>query len=142
MAFRILVVEDDPMNAKLFQLILARRAGMEVTVTEDPHFVLAEASAGRADLIIMDVSLSNSRWDGAPVDGLEITRRLKRDPRARSVPILLATAHAMKGTRERFLEQSGADDYVSKPIVNADELLATIRRLIQRGADAVPPARR
>jgi CheY-like chemotaxis protein len=136
MAFRILVVEDDPMNAKLFQLILARRAGREVTV------VLAEASAGRADLIIMDVSLSNSRWDGAPVDGLEITRRLKRDPRARSVPILLATAHAMKGTRERFLEQSGADDYVSKPIVNADELLATIRRLIQRGADAVPPARR
>ena len=142
MAFRILVVEDDPMNAKLFQLILARRAGMSVTVTEDPLFVLAEARAGRVDLIIMDVSLSNSRWDGTPVDGLEITRRLKRDPECRKVPILLATAHAMKGTRERFLEESGADEYVSKPIVNADELLATIRHLIQRGADAVPPARR
>ena len=142
MAFRILVVEDDPMNAKLFQLILARRAGMNVTVSEDPSFVMAEARAGRADLIIMDVSLSNSQWDGVPVDGLEITRRLKRDPEARRVPILLATAHAMKGTRERFLAESGADDYVSKPIVNADELLERVRHLIQRGSDAVPPARR
>ena len=142
MAFRILVVEDDPMNAKLFQLILARRAGMEVTITEDPHFVLAEASAGRADLIIMDVSLSNSRWDGAPVDGLEITRRLKADPATRHVPVLLATAHAMKGSKERFLRESGADDYISKPIVSADELLERIESLIAKRNHAVPPAHR
>jgi two-component system cell cycle response regulator DivK len=138
MAVRILVVEDDPMNAKLFQLILVRKAGYEVEVTEDPATVLEKARAGLADLIIMDVSLSNSEWDGAPVDGLEISRRLKQDPEARRVPILLATAHAMKGSREKFLLDSHADDYISKPIVSADELIDRIRNLIEKRSHAEP----
>lgn len=136
---RILVVEDDPMNAKLFQLILARKAGFEVEITEDPKLVLERARTGDVDVIIMDVSLSNSEWDGTPVDGLEISRRLKLDPQASRIPILLATAHAMKGSRENFLRASGADDYISKPIVSADELVARIEALIERRGHAVPP---
>ncbi|MGE5179062.1 MAG: response regulator [Bacteroidota bacterium] len=139
MARRILVVEDDPMNAKIFQLILTRKAGYEVEVTEDPETVFQRARAGGVDAIIMDVSLSNSRVGGEPVDGLEISRRLKRDPEARRIPILLATAHAMKGSREDFLRASGADDYVSKPIVNSAELIARIETLIQQRNHALPP---
>ena len=142
MDVRILVVEDDPMNAKLFQLILARKAGFTVEVTEDPAHVVEVVRAGGADLIIMDVSLSNSEWNGVPVDGLEITRRLKRDPTTKRVPILLATAHAMKGSKEKFLQESGADDYISKPIVSAEELIQRIQTLLGMRNDAVPrPAR-
>ena len=139
MATRILVVEDDPMNAKIFQLILTRKAGYEVEVTEDPETVFQRARAGEVDAIIMDVSLSNSRVGGEPIDGLEISRRLKRDPEARRIPILLATAHAMKGSREDFLRASGADDYVSKPIVNSAELIARIEALLQQRNHALPP---
>ena len=142
MGVRILVVEDDPMNAKLFQLILARKAGFKVEVTEDPAHVLEVARAGAADLIIMDVSLSNSEWNGVPVDGLEITRRLKQDPATKRVPILLATAHAMKGSKEKFLQESGADDYVSKPIVSADDLIQRIQTLLGTRNHAVPPSPR
>jgi len=142
MPTRILVVEDDPMNAKLFQLILTRAAQFEVEVTENPEYVAEQARSGAASLIIMDVSLSNSVWDGAAVDGLEICRRLKADPGTKRVPILLATAHAMKGSRERFLRESGADDYISKPIVSADELIGRIRALLEKGANAAPPAPR
>lgn len=138
MQARILVVEDDPMNAKLFQLILARKAGYQVEVTENPVLVLERARAGDVDLIIMDVSLSNSELDGKPVDGLEISRLLKRDPVAARIPILLATAHAMKGSRESFLRASGADDYISKPILSADELIGKIQALIQKRDHAVP----
>jgi CheY-like chemotaxis protein len=138
MQVRILVVEDDPMNAKLFQLILARKAGYQVEVTENPVLVLERARAGDVDLIIMDVSLSNSELDGKPVDGLEISRRLKRDPVAARIPILLATAHAMKGSRESFLRASGADDYISKPILSADELIGKIQALIEKRDHAVP----
>ena len=122
---RILVVEDDAMNAKLFQLILARKAGYQVEVTEDPALVFERARSGMIDLIIMDVSLSNSEWEGKPVDGLEISRRLKRDPVSSKIPILL-----------------GADDYISKPIVSADELIQRIQTLIQKRDNAVPPAAR
>jgi two-component system cell cycle response regulator DivK len=139
---RIMIVEDDPMNAKLFQLVLTRKGGYEIEITEDPSRVIDEIKAGRVTLVIMDVSLSNSQLDGTPVDGLEITRRLKADPATRHVPVLLATAHAMKGSKEKFLRESGADDYISKPIVSADELLQRIQELIAKRNHAVPPANR
>lgn len=142
MANRILIVEDDPMNAKLFQLVLTRKGGYTVQVTEDPSHLIEEIQAGTVDLVIMDVSLSNSQLDGTPVDGLEITRRLKSDPRTRHVPVLLATAHAMKGSKEKFLKESGADDYISKPIVSADELIQRIEALIGKRSHAVPPTHR
>ena len=138
MANRILIVEDDPMNAKLFQLVLTRKGGYTVEITEDPAHVMEQIRSGTVDLVIMDVSLSNSQLDGAPVDGLQITRRLKSDPTTRHVPVLLATAHAMKGSKEKFLKESGADDYISKPIVSADELIERIEALIAKRSHAVP----
>jgi CheY-like chemotaxis protein len=142
MSQRILIVEDDPMNAKLFQLVLTRKGNYTIQITEDPAYVIQEIQAGTVDLVIMDVSLSNSQLDGLPVDGLQITRRLKRDPTTRHIPVLLATAHAMKGSKEKFLRESGADDYISKPIVSADELLQRIETLISKRGHAVPPADR
>ena len=138
MSQRIMIVEDDPMNAKLFQLVLTRKGHYVIEITEDPARVIEEIKAARVDLVIMDVSLSNSLWDGVAVDGLEICRRLKSNPETNRVPILLATAHAMKGPRERFLQDSGADDYISKPIVSADELISRIRALLEKGANAAP----
>ena len=142
MAHRIMIVEDDPMNAKLFQLVLTRKGGYTVEITEDPSRVIQQIQAGGVDLVIMDVSLSNSQIDGVPVDGLQITRRLKSDPTTRHVPVLLATAHAMKGSKEKFLRDSGADDYISKPILSADELIQRIEGLIAKRSHAVPPADR
>ncbi len=139
---RIMIVEDDPMNAKLFQLVLTRKGNYAIEITEDPDHLIREIKAGTVDLVIMDVSLSNSQMDGKPVDGLEITRRLKSDPATRRIPVLLATAHAMKGSKEKFLKESGADDYISKPIVSADELLQRIEALIAKRDHAVPPAHR
>jgi two-component system cell cycle response regulator DivK len=57
---RILIVEDDAMNAKLFDVILTRKAGFQVEITEDPERVHRCAREGSVDVIILDVSLSNS----------------------------------------------------------------------------------
>jgi len=130
------------MNAKPFQLVLTRKGNYVIEITEDPSQVIREIKEGTVDLVIMDVSLSNSQLDGKPVDGLQITRRLKSDPATRHVPVLLATAHAMKGSKEKFLKESGADDYISKPIVSAEELLQRIESLISKRGHAVPPAHR
>jgi len=142
MPHRIVIVEDDPMNAKLFQIVLTRKGGYEVEVTEDPSYLVERIRSGNVDLVIIDVSLSNSEMDGRPVDGLEITRRLRADATTRHVPVLLATAHAMKGSREKFLRDSGADDYISKPIVDSDDLIRRIEALVAKGSHAVPPADR
>ncbi|MEM6501480.1 MAG: response regulator [Cyanobacteria bacterium P01_C01_bin.89] len=114
----VLIVEDDLINARVFSKILTKRGGLNVKHTEDVEEVVNIARAGEADAILMDVSLANSTYQGESVDGIKITQMLKADEKTASLPIILVTAHAMEGDRENFLEQSGADDYISKPVVD------------------------
>lgn len=114
----VLIVEDDPLNYRVFAKILTKRGGLEVKGTEDVEEVIRIAQSREADLILMDVSLSHSTYQGQSVDGIKITQMLKANPATASLPIILVTAHAMEGDRENFLKQSGADGYISKPIVD------------------------
>lgn len=91
---------------------------MDVKGTEDVEEVLQVSQAGEIDIILMDVSLTNSAYNGKPVDGLKITQLLKANPNTAKLPVILVTAHALKGDRENFLAKSGADGYISKPIVD------------------------
>ncbi|MCC6484349.1 MAG: response regulator [Armatimonadetes bacterium] len=127
----ILVVEDDRANAKLFELVLNRVGAFDVTVTEDASEVMEIASSGTVDLILMDVSLSNTQYQGRLVDGVDMCRLLKGDTKTSSIPIILTTAHAMRGDREHFLELSGADDYFSKPIEDKQALISMAHRLME-----------
>lgn len=126
----ILVVEDDPTNAKLLELILKRIGGFEVTVTEDAAYVVDKVASGDIDLVMMDVSLSNTRYNGNPTDGLELTRVLKSENSTRTVPIVLSTAHALKGDKERLVTDCGADGYVSKPIEDNHALVKLLKDII------------
>lgn len=127
---KVLIVEDDLINARVFSKILTKRGGLSVTHTEDVDEVLHIAKSHEADVILMDVSLSKSVYEGKPVDGIKITQMLKADPDTASVPIILVTAHAMQGDREAFLKQSGADGYISKPVVDHQEFVDKIKALI------------
>jgi CheY-like chemotaxis protein len=70
-------------------------------------------------------------YQGQAVDGIKITQMLKADPATAALPVILVTAHAMEGDRENFLKQSGADGYISKPVVDhqafVNQILATIQ---------------
>jgi CheY-like chemotaxis protein len=129
----VVVVEDDPFNAVLFRKILEKRAGCRVTHTEDPAEVLELVRSGDVALVIMDVSLRHSKWQDRPAGGIEICQ-LIRAQSLRHVPILLATAHAMRGDAERLLAQSGADDYVSKPITDHERFAALAVQMMERAA--------
>jgi len=130
----VIVVEDDAHNAFLFRKILEKRAGCRVTVTEDPAVVVQEVRTGTVALVILDVSLRNSRWQGEPVGGIEICRVLRAE--SPGTPVLLATAHAMRGDAEELLAESGADDYVSKPIVDHEQFAARAVALMDKAARA------
>ncbi len=130
----VLVVEDDLQNAVLFRKVLERRGGCRVTHSEDPVAIFDLVRSGDVDLIVMDVSLAHSAWEGQPISGLELTRLLKQDPRSAHVPVLLATAHAMRGDEKRLIEESGADDYVSKPIIDHAAFVAQVLSLVERAA--------
>ena len=126
----VLIVEDDLINARVFSKILTKRGGLDVKHTENVDEVMRIAQTGEADIILMDVSLSRSVYQGQSVDGIKITQMLKSDPQTASLPVILVTAHAMEGDRENFLKQSGADSYISKPIVDHQQFVDQIVALL------------
>jgi len=130
----VIVVEDDAVNARLFRMVLERRGGWRVTVTESAEELFALAKSGEVDAVVMDVSLHNTQWQGRSANGIDLSRALKDDPATAGIPVLLATAHAMRGDEERFLAESGADDYVSKPVIDHDAFVAQVRRWIEEAA--------
>jgi two-component system, cell cycle response regulator DivK len=126
---RILIVEDNALVAKFYRMALERAGGFECLVSESVPAIMGEVEAGRIDLVLLDVSLSNAEWQGRPIDGVELGH-LMRERSPRPLPIILATAHAMAGDRERLLAASGAEEYLEKPIYDAQELVDKVRRLL------------
>jgi len=122
---RILIVEDDPGNALVMKTILTRLGGMRVEISEDGDHVLDLVRLGSIDLVVMDVSLTNTKVGEESVDGLELTRRIRGCERP--IPVILATAHAMRGDREKFLSESGASGYVAKPIIDHMGFVTAVR---------------
>ncbi|EDX70956.1 hypothetical protein MC7420_8207 [Coleofasciculus chthonoplastes PCC 7420] len=120
------------MNFRIFSKILTKRGGLNVKGTEDVEEVMKIAQAGDADIILMDVSLAHSVYQGKPVDGIKITQMLKADAQTSNLPIILVTAHAMDGDRENFLKQSGADGYICKPVVDHQQFVDQILALLPK----------
>lgn len=131
MSNRILLVEDDPINVKFIQTVLVKKGGYEVLVSEEVEEILHLAREAGLAAIIMDVSLSRSSYEGQKVDGIFITRLLKKDEATRHVPVLLATAHAMFGDREKYLELTGAEGYIAKPIHDPATLIEAVKTVIK-----------
>ncbi len=126
----VLLVEDDPVNARVFEKVLKKRGGFEVLHSQDVEEILQLAHQQAVDLILLDVSLSQSTYAGEAVDGIRIAQLLKGDPATQSIPIILVTAHAMRGDREAFLSQSGADGYIAKPVIDHQEMVNQVKALL------------
>jgi two-component system cell cycle response regulator DivK len=114
---RILVVEDNAKNMKLFRDVLVANGFRTLEATTGGEAV-EMASEHTPDLVLMDIQLPD-------LDGVQALRRLRADTRTATIPILALTAQAMRGDRERFLAE-GFDGYVSKP-VNVRELIGIVR---------------
>lgn len=107
MAKRILVVEDNDLNRKLFCDVLAAN-GYEVEPVADGEMALNAARAFAPDLAIMDIQLPN-------ISGLDLIAAMKGDAMLRDVPVLAVTAYAGKGDEDR-IRAAGAAEYLSKPV--------------------------
>ncbi len=126
----VLIVEDESMIVKVFSKILTKAGGFMVRHTENVEEVIQIAQSGEVDLIIMDVSLKNSWYEGKIITGLNITQMLKADSKTAKVPVILVTASCLAGEHENFLKISGADGYIPKPVVDYQDFLDRIRSMI------------
>jgi two-component system, cell cycle response regulator DivK len=107
MSKKVLIVEDNELNMKLFHDLLDSQ-GYETLQTREGLQALALARLHKPDLILMDIQLPE-------ISGLEVTKWLKDDEELSHIPIVAVTAFAMKGDEER-IRQGGCEAYISKPI--------------------------
>ncbi len=121
MSKSILVVEDNPDSMNLFQWTL-EDAGYQFIGAESAERCLEILEHQNFDLIVIDISLPG-------IDGKELTRRLRSDSRYANLPIIAATAHAIK-TEELAIRESGITELVTKPI-DEEAFLAIIDVLLK-----------
>lgn len=116
---KVLVAEDNPLNQTFAQTIL-EEAGHPVTIAENGSEAIEALRNNEFDLVFMDVQMPD-------MDGLEATRRIRKGEagqHATNIPIIAATAFAMRGDREKCME-AGMDGYVIKPL-SSDDLLRAV----------------
>jgi two-component system response regulator MprA len=121
---RVLVADDDPPLRRMLQRTLTAE-GFEVTVAPDGGAALAATESSAPDVIVLDVAMPG-------IDGIAVCKRLRA--KGLPTPILMLTARDGVPDRVAGLE-AGADDYLVKPFA-IEELVARLRALTRRGADA------
>lgn len=119
---RVLVVEDNPNNMKLINMVL-NRYGYETIGAVTGEEGVEKAGAEKPDMILMDIMLPD-------IDGLETTRRIRKIESMQKIPIIAITSYAMAGDREKILE-AGCNGYFEKPI-NPLTIMKDIEKVIER----------
>jgi CheY-like chemotaxis protein len=116
----VLIVDDVQDNRTVYVLFL-RFSGFRVAEAENGLEALHQAETLMPDVIVMDLSL--------PVmDGWEATRRLKKDPRTKKIPVVVLTGHALP-EHARAAREAGCDLVITKPCL-PDQLMDAIRRML------------
>lgn len=124
MGQKILVVEDNELNLKLFCDLL-RAHGYEAEPVRDGREALGRARDFAPDLIVMDIQMPH-------ITGLELIEQLKADSDLKPIPIMAVTAYAARGDEER-IRDAGAEGYVSKPI-SVLKFVESVRALLDAAA--------
>jgi two-component system cell cycle response regulator DivK len=119
---QILVVEDNMDTYELMRIILELN-GYETFLAMNGRDGVNAARKQNPDLILMDLAMPE-------MDGWEATRRIKKDPKTASIPLIAVTAHALPGERDRALK-AGCDDYIIKPM-DLVELVSLVNRALNK----------
>ena len=119
------LIVDDVSDTREMYAFYFRRQGFTVFTALDGRHGLDVAMAQRPDVIVMDLSMPG-------MDGITVTRTLKRDARLRHIPILILTGYPMRAVQEGALE-AGADGFLTKPCLPED-LEQHVRRVLDAGS--------
>ncbi len=127
---KILIVEDNPKNMRLLEIILKAK-DYPLLMATDGEKALEVAAREKPALIIMDIQLPK-------MSGLEVTARIRQIPALEHIPIIAVTANAMKGDEEK-VTRAGCDAYLSKPIDTRQLPVVVAEMLLKQKPDNRPP---
>jgi two-component system, OmpR family, alkaline phosphatase synthesis response regulator PhoP len=120
MAYKILVVDDEPPIVRLMEFILARE-GYEMVIAVNGQEALSQVAEHKPDLILLDIMMPR-------IDGYEVARTLRADPAYRHIPIIMLSAKAQDDDVRKGIDV-GVNEYITKPF-SPQHLVVTVRKYL------------
>ena len=125
----ILLVEDDYLLGRSTARLLEKLGEHRVRLTHKAADVFKRCESGWSDLVIMDVNLPGTFWQGAEISGADLSRLLKSQSQTAHIPVVLLTAYVAESEQTPLLENSLANHLCTKPIVDYEAFLALLEQI-------------
>jgi len=126
---KIIIVEDDPFSKDFYKIIF-ERAGYDPSILEDGNLVIQKLAENKISVIIMDINLKNTYLNNVKIDGIKLSRAIKEDIRFCKIPVILVSAYSDTFKEGNLLEESLAEDFITKPIIDFNKFLKKINSYI------------
>ena len=127
---RIIIVEDDPFLNEFYTFVF-NKVNYEAVILEDGDLFLEKLKNENFDLIIMDINLKNTYFEGKKIDGVWLSRYIKTNAELNKTPIIVVTAYSINAATKNMFSDSLADDYIIKPIHDINMFLNKLNSLMK-----------
>ncbi len=131
MGNRIIVMEDDKFLREFYSFVF-RKMKITADILEDGDLFFQKLEAEHYDLVIMDLSLKNTYYNNEKVDGVALSRMVKKNNKLKHIPVIVVTAHLVNYHSKHLFDDSLADDYVIKPIGDVNVFIEKIENTIEQ----------
>lgn len=122
---KIIIVEDDKITQQFYSMFFNKN-GYEVLITDNGDKILDTLFNEEVGLILMDINLSNSYLNNEKIDGIKLSQIIKSNERFKSIPLVLVTASSLSNQLRQFLNDTKAEEIVTKPILDYNRFLNKI----------------
>jgi|WetSurMetagenome_2_1015567.scaffolds.fasta_scaffold45780_3 CheY-like chemotaxis protein len=128
MRSNILIVEDDTFTQQFYELLF-QRAGFNSIITDEGDRFIETLENQEVSIIILDLNLKNTYLNNERVDGISLAKKVKGNNKYSHIPIIIVSAYKNLTNGRNFLQETGAEDYVLKPISDFNDLLKKVNAL-------------
>ncbi|MEM6449789.1 MAG: response regulator [Cyanobacteria bacterium P01_D01_bin.105] len=125
----ILLVEDDYLLGRSTARLLEKLGEHRVRLTHKAADVFKHCESGETELVIMDINLPGTVWQGKEVSGVDLSRMLKSQALTAHIPVVLLTGHSTTADRIRLMSEAIADELWTKPIDDYNAFLTLLAQV-------------
>lgn len=126
---KILIIEDDIITQQFYNMFFKKR-NIDCIITDNGDKIFNALANEEIGVILMDINLSNTYFNGEKIDGIKLSQLIKANSDYMNIPLVLVTASSLSSQIKKFLNDTKAEDIVTKPILDYNRFINKINYYI------------